>query len=254
MYKHYSIPSSFHSLPIEAFVYPAKKQSRATAFILKGLYSVHDQKRIDSWERELIDMRNDDCTFICINTARLSVADQTSKEAFVGKTFEEECNDVALMFEHLIKNGVVSRSLPIIFITHSFGGTTLLGTPTVLEQASAVIMIASGCGKSLTTEKPLLQSLFTEEDLLTPLRAYKGIFMYIRGTKDTVVPKESQDKIISAATSAQVRIVSDVLDAEHNLTVSTSNNLQARSSILASAFDAVLPLTADTNELKRKAE
>lgn len=242
MYKHHAIPSLFQSLPIEAFVYPAQKQSRATVFILKGLYSAHDPERTDSWERELIDARGDDCTFVCINTARLLVADQASKEAFVGKTFTQECGDVARMFGHLVKEGVVSKSLPIAFVTHSFGGTTLLGTPSVLEQASAVIMVASGCGKSLTTEKPLLSSLYTKEELLTPLRAYEGIFMYIRGTKDAVVPKESQDKIISAATSARVRIVSDILDAEHNLTAGISNNVPPRSSVLASALDTVMQL------------
>lgn len=242
MNKHYSIQSTYKSLLIEAFVYPARTQARSTVFMLKGLYSMHDPKRTDSWERELIDVRGDEHTFVCINTARLSVADQTSKDAFVGKTFAQECDDVAEMFERLVKEGVVSKSLPIVFIVHSFGGTTLLGTPSILEQASAVIMVASGCGKSPTTEKPLLQSLFTEEELLMPLRAYDGIFMYIRGTKDAVVPKESQDKIISATTSARVRIVSDILDAEHNLTAGISNNVPPRSSVLASALDTVIQL------------
>jgi hypothetical protein len=243
MHKHYSIQSLFQSLLIKAFIYPAQKQSSATVFILKGLYSVHDPKRTDSWERQLIDERGEEHTFVCINTARLSVADPTSRDAFVGKTFMQECDDISRMFEYLVKEGVVSKSLPIVIIAHSFGGTTLLGTPTVLKQASAVIMIASGCGKSPTTNKPLLSSLYTEEELLMPLRTYNGIFMYIRGTKDAVVPKESQDKIIAAATSARVRIVSDILDAEHNLTSSTLHKIPSRSSMLISSLDTVLLLT-----------
>lgn len=243
MHKHYSVPSVYKSLPIEAFVYTAQIRIRSTVFILKGLYSMHDPKRTDSWERELIDARGDEHTFVCINTARLSVADKTSKDAFSGKIFQEECDDVSRMFEYLVKEGVVSKSLPIFFVAHSFGGTTLLGTPSVLKGASAIIMIASGCGKSPTTDKPLLSSLYTEEELLTPLRAYDGIFMYIRGTKDAVVPKESQNKIIAAATSARTRIVSDILDAEHNLTSSTLHNTPSRSSVLASSLDTVLLLT-----------
>lgn len=243
MYKHYSIQSVYKSLPIEAFVYPVRTRTRSTVFILKGLYSMHDPKRTDSWERELIDARGDEHTFVCINTARLSVVDQTSKDAFSGKTFQEECDDVSRMFEYLVKEGMVSKSPPLVIIAHSFGGTTLLGTPSVLKQASAVIMIASGCGKSPTTDKPLLSSLYTEEELLTPLRAYDGIFMYIRGTKDAVVPKESQDKIIATATSARTRIVSDILDAEHNLTSSTLHKIPSRSSVLTSSLDTVLLLT-----------
>jgi len=244
VYKHYSTPSLFKALPIGAYVYPARQEPQAIVFALKGLYGMHNPKRDDSWERELINTRNKTCTFVCINTARLSVTDQTSKDAFVGKTFMEECDDIERMFEHLIKEGVIATSLPIVFIAHSFGGTTLLGTPRVLKRASALIMAASGCGKSPTTDKPLLQSLATEEALLAPLRAYEGVYMYIRGTKDSVVPKDSQDKIINASVSAKTRIVTDVYNAEHNLTSNDSDKTLPRSTILTSSLDMVLLLVS----------
>lgn len=179
---------------------------------------------------------------MCINTARLSVDEQTSKNAFLGKTFEQECDDVASISTHLYTEGVISKSTPIFFVTHSFGGTTLLGTPLVLQQAAGIIMVASGCGKSPTTDKPLLQSLYAEESLLEPLRAYSGVFMYIRGTNDTVVPKESQEKIIGAATSARARIVSDIRGAEHNLTGGELGKTPPRSLVLAAALDMVVVL------------
>lgn len=243
MCEHYSVPSTFQSLLVEAFVYPAQKLEKSTVFILKGLYSIHDSKLADSWERALIESRNNEYTFVCINTARLSVSDQTSKDAFIGKTFKQECNDVKLMFEYLCINEIISKSVPVFFIANSFGGTTLLGVPTVLEKASGIVMIASGCGKSTTTEKPILRSLYSEEILLTPLRIFNGVFIYIRGTKDTVVPKESQDKIIEAATNARVRVVCEILGAEHNLTLTDQKTFPTRLQVLASALDNIIALS-----------
>src|SRR3989338_1326301 len=142
MHKKYSITSAFHSLPVEAFIYPATIRAKANVLLLKGLYSLHNPERVDSWERELIDMRGNTYTFICINTARLPGTDKESGESFAGKTFEEESSEISNMVSYLSENNIVAPSVPMFSIAHSFGGTLLLGTSKILEQVKGVAMIA----------------------------------------------------------------------------------------------------------------
>lgn len=242
MHKHYSIISTFKERPIEAFVYPAKKFEKSTVIILKGLYGLHDPQRTDSWERGLIDARNDNYTFICINTARLFISEPESKEAFVGKKFKEECADIEKIFDHLILEGVIVDTTPLFFVGHSFGGTTLLGLPALIQKSTGIVMVASGCGKSETTDKPLLESLYDEDHLLGSIKEYSGVFMYLRGGNDVVVPRTSQNKIIESAMPAKVRVVADVLGGEHNLIPTNPAKGIARSLIFATALDMVVSL------------
>ena len=136
----------------------------------------------------------------------------------MGKTFKQECEDIQKGFDVCVREGLISKEQKFTIIGNSFGGTLLLALPELLQKAKAIIMIGSGCGKSPTTTKPLLSTMLSEEYLLASLQSYRGTFVFVRGTNDTVVPKESQDKIIANATSAQERLVCEIKDATHNLT------------------------------------
>lgn len=210
--------SSFHSLPIEVFWYPASSQTRHVVLLLKGIYGVHEPTGSNSWDNQLIST-NADYNFICINTARVKSDTVTpdSKEAFFGKTFSEECDDIIRAVELLEQNGLLPDNYTLTAIGNSFGGTTLLGVPNLLTKAQAVVMIGSGCGKSPTTAKPLLSTMPDEEVLLAPLKTYSSIFVFIRGTEDDVVPKESQDKIIAAVKNAREHVICDIAGTSHNL-------------------------------------
>ncbi|HEY4528583.1 MAG TPA: hypothetical protein VJJ48_02035 [Candidatus Paceibacterota bacterium] len=217
--KKLSLRSSFHSLPIEVFWYESLQPTTNTVILLKGIYGLHNPNATDSWDMLLISCCKSLYNFVCINTARLDgILASDAPEAFAGKTFEQECEDIQRSFDACVREGFVSKEHGIIVVGNSFGGTLLLALPELLQKAEAVIMIGSGCGKSQTTTKPLLVTMPSEEHLLSSLQSYSGTFAFVRGTNDTVVPKESQDKIIASVTSARERLVCEIKDAAHNLT------------------------------------
>ncbi|HET8575360.1 MAG TPA: hypothetical protein VFM02_04315 [Candidatus Paceibacterota bacterium] len=215
--EKFMLSSSFQSLPIEIFYYPGAEKDTPTLLLLKGLYGLHVPGSA-SWDTDFIQVCQGKFAVICVNTARKGGTPEhrSVKEAFEGKTFEQECDDLEKAFEFLLASGKIPEG-NFHILANSFGGTMLLGTPKVLERAVSVVMIGSGCGKSESTTKPLLQTLSEEEKLLSPLREYAGIFAFVRGANDTVVPKVSQNKIIASAESAKVSLVYTLPNANHDL-------------------------------------
>ncbi|OGM90698.1 hypothetical protein A2755_04105 [Candidatus Wolfebacteria bacterium RIFCSPHIGHO2_01_FULL_48_22] len=240
----YTISSAFQSLPIEIFWYPAKQKAVATVFLLKGLYGLHNSTSVDSWDTELIEVLNDGYNFVCINTARQGTTadERSSKDAFVGKTFQEECADIQRAFIYLFDTGIMPSSSKIYVVGNSFGGTTLLGIPKMMNKASGIVIVGSGCGKSPTTTKPLLTTLYDEERLLAPLRSYSGVFAFVRGSLDSVVPKDSQDKIIDSARSSRIHITYTIIGAQHDLTPMRDRMTPHRRALLASVLHHVISL------------
>ncbi len=218
--NHYTTTSSFQSLPINIYHYPATQESSQVVLLLKGLYGLHIPGTTTSWEGALIPLLTTDIHVICINTSRIGDEDEvrSSKDAFVGKTFAQECEDIERAYRYLCDEKVLPVDHILSVIGNSFGGTTLLGAPYLLEQASVVIMIGSGCGKSATTTKPLLATLLDEKELLSSLRSYTGIFAFVRGALDSVVPHSSQEKIMQSASSARVNMRYEIAHADHDLT------------------------------------
>ncbi|PIP73249.1 MAG: hypothetical protein COW88_02555 [Candidatus Lloydbacteria bacterium CG22_combo_CG10-13_8_21_14_all_47_15] len=232
--KKLSLTSSFYSLPIEVFWYGSLKPTNNTVVLLKGIYGLHNPNTPDSWDMSLISACKSSYNFICINTARLNeVFPSDTPEAFAGKTFQQECEDVKKGFDMCVQDKLVSKEHRIIIVGNSFGGTLLLALPTLFQKAESIIMIGSGCGKSLTTTKPLLSTMSSEESFLSSLQSYAGTFVFIRGTNDTVVPKDSQDKIIASAISARERVVCEIKGAAHNLSGGTIDRTELFSRLLA---------------------
>ena len=245
--KQYTIPSSFESLPVEIFLYPAKQINSPTLILLKGLYGFHDPHSSVSWDADILRVCDEKYNIICINTARKknNVGDTAIKETFNGKTFKQECDDILCVHQYLFKNKILHSEHGFHIVANSFGGTTLLGTPEVLSKASSVIMIGSGCGRNPTTTKPLLQTLFNEEKLLASLRLYTGVFGFVRGSDDVVVPKESQDKIIKNAVSASVCMTYTIHGAQHDLSPGLNMSTVDRTRVLLSMINQAILLSAN---------
>lgn len=235
--KKLILSSSFKSLPVTIFWYPAVKKTPHTILLLKGLYGLHNPQSPESWDVDFIKNNNDSFNFIIVNTARKNSANIQSKESFTEKTFEQECDDIKKSYQLLKKKEMLPNPCILHIIANSFGGTTLLGIPELIEKTASITMIGSGCGRSETTTKPLLTTLFDEKTLLHPLHGYKGIFIFIHGSNDTVVPKESQEKIIESATSASVHIQYTVNNAQHDLSpIGEENTMISRGKILSSVL------------------
>jgi hypothetical protein len=237
--KKYSIISSFESLPIEIFWYPSVK-TKHTIIILKGIYGLHDPKSKKSWEIELIKELNPLYNILCINTARKQKNGQDSdKELFINKTFKQECDDVWKVYDYLINKKIISKKQKISIIGNSFGGTTLLGIPKLIKLASSIIMIGSGCGKKPGTTKPLLSTLPEEETLLKAMNSFTGNFSFIRGKNDTVVPEESQNKIIENANSAKINLLLNINKANHDLSPENNKIKISRTKIISNTLKMI---------------
>lgn len=235
--------SSFGDLPIEVFLYEASEKNRDTIFLLKGLYGLHIPDG-DSWDNDLIRVLLGKYNVVCINTARVGSnnEERSSQDAFTGKSFRDECDDVFKSWERLVREGVIVESNKVHIVGNSFGGTTLLGLPELMSLAESILFIGSGCGKSPITTKPLLATLFDEERLLESIRGYKGNFVFIQGSEDIVVPKESQDKIIASAENARTVIIYKILGVRHDLKPSSDVYIFDRVKTLTSILEHTINL------------
>lgn len=190
----HEIPGLF-SDSVTIFHYPSIKPSKKIILVMKGIYGEHIPDST-SWDNTLVKLLQDDYHIAFVRTSRLS--DKIDRDAFVSKTFAQECAEVESAFEYCNKN-IFSNDYEWGCIAVSLGGTTLLGTPGVLSQMKTVIMVGSGCGKNPETTKPLLSTLPDTEQLLRPLDDYRGTFIFLHGEADTVVPKDSQEMIYNRA-------------------------------------------------------
>jgi hypothetical protein len=188
--EDYEIPGLFSS-KIKVYHYPSIKPSKKIVLVLKGIYGEHVPDGA-SWDNALIKLLQNDYNLIFIRTSRLD--NKTDQEAFIGKTFEQECTEIANAFEYCNKN-IFLNDYVWGCIGVSLGGTTLLGTPGVLSQMKITIMVGSGCGRNPETTKPLLSTLPETEQLLQSLDDYHNAFVFLHGKNDTVVPIVSQRMI-----------------------------------------------------------
>ncbi len=213
----YKLPSVF-SGETTIFHYPASKETSHAVLVLKGLYGQHvptNEKDKQSWDSQLIKLLQTNYNIVLFNTGRHNANDK--KEAFAGKTFQQECYDVRQAFAYCKKNMMRGDFIWSV-VAMSFGGTVLMGCPDILQAMKTIVMIGSGCGKSLTTTKPLLSTLPDTSELLKSMSEFQGLLYFLRGGKDTVVPEESQKKIYenTGATFSRGWIEFSRLDHELN--------------------------------------
>ena len=212
----HKVPSVFFGESV-IFHYPARAKTNHAILVLKGLYGqhipIHTQSK-QSWDNQLVDLLKNKYDVFLFNTGRREVEEK--KEAFAGKTFQQECDDVCNAFiyckENILQGEVIWGSVAM-----SFGGTVLMGCPDILQAIQAIVMIGSGCGKSPTTTKPLVSTLPDTSDLLKSISACNGSFYFLHGSKDNVVPKESQIKIYESATKCFSRGWIEFPSLDHEL-------------------------------------
>ncbi|TRZ52529.1 hypothetical protein D4R99_02580 [bacterium] len=180
---------------VKVYHYPSTSPSKKVLLVLKGIYGEHVPDG-NSWDNALVKLLQNDYHLIFVRTSRLN--DKVDREAFVGKTFEQECTEVANAFEYCRKN-IFSNDYEWTSIGVSLGGTILLAVPEILSQMKLVLMVGSGCGRNPETTKPLLSTLPETEQLLQSLDTYHDTFIFLYGEADTVVPADSQRMIYDRA-------------------------------------------------------
>ena len=186
---------------IKIYYYPSIKPSKKVFLVLKGIYGEHVPGDA-SWDNVLVKLLENDYHLIFIRTSRLN--DKMDREAFVGKTFKQECTEVINAFKYCNKN-IFSNDYVWGCIGVSLGGTILLGSPKIFSQMKIIIMVGSGCGRNPKTTKPLLSTLPETKQLLKSLDNFRGIFIFLHGDDDTVVPTVSQRMIYDRAIKNAIR-------------------------------------------------
>lgn len=201
------ITSQFGEKESEVFVYTPERQSNKVLFLLKGMYGRYDpitDKVSSKWDAQFVYHFTKSCYVVCCNTSSKKISPMSDfdarKQAYDGKTFQEEISDVELCIqktEEILKTLGVDKPL-FYFFGKSFGGTILLALKQILD-AQGIFMVGSGCGKSETTTRTILRTMPEEAVLLRNISKYKnGNFHFIRGELDEVVPIESQEKIVNS--------------------------------------------------------
>lgn len=228
--EYHEIPGLF-SGSVKVYHYPSIQPSKKALLVLKGIYGEHVPGST-SWDNELVKLLHEGYHIVFVKTSRLD--NKIDHDAFVGKTFEQECAEVGNAFEYCNKN-IFSQDFIWGCIGVSLGGTTLLGTPKVLSQMGTVIMVGSGCGKNPETTKPLLSTLPDTEQLLRPLDDYRGTFIFLHGEADTIVPKSSQEMIYDRAArhSAKHEWI-DLQNLDHSLR--ETNTRESRMAEIAARY------------------
>lgn len=220
--KEYFLHSSFAGTQTFIFHYQShSKKTRDAVFILKGLYGGHDPSG-NSWDNGLISLLQEDHHVIIIRTGRLESEDE--KTQFEGKTFQQECQDFKSAYEYC-RGSLLSKEARAHGIAMSFGGTTLLGCPSVLKSMDTVLFIGSGCGRNLETTKPLLSTMPKTDVLLSSIYSFRGAFVFLHGGLDDVVPLESQRRIFSSAANVRVRAWIEYPALNHKLSDSSGSQL-----------------------------
>jgi hypothetical protein len=219
------ITSDFGEKESEFFIYQPKKESNRVLFIIKGMYGIHrpvyDVTSEQKWDTQFVNYFANDINIVCLNTSHKKINNELDRDqrktAYDGKTFQQESSDIQKIIKRVkdILHDQGVRELEFYFFGKSFGGTLLLDVEEILG-AKAIFMVGSGCGKSDTTTKTLLITMPEERILLKKISIYNnGKFYFFRGERDTIVPKESQEKIVNAV-NKDIReyIVLDGVDHE----------------------------------------
>jgi hypothetical protein len=213
----YAIPSRFLETKITIFHYPSLQDSKKVVLIMKGLYGEHDFAKMGddgSWDNKLISLLQENYHLVLVRSGRLEAETRIAK--FEGKIFQEEVGDIEDAIAYC-KKEIFSKDFKWSSVALSFGGTTLLGVPSILSSMETVIFANSGCGKSATTTKPLLSTLPETSALLRSMEIFKGNFFFLHGGKDLVVPLESKKMIYGTASEAKCKGWIEFPDLDHEL-------------------------------------
>ena len=146
---------------------------------------------------------------------------QQREAAFLGKTFSQELDDLRAVLSFIFRNsssifGIEQSSLRLLIHGSSLGGTLAILAKEYFPIITRISLCGSGCGANTKT-RPVLSTIFPEDMILSSIATFRGQLLLIQGSDDTVVPKESGQKIIRAATSANAHLL-EVPGANHTFT------------------------------------
>lgn len=143
------------------------------------------------------------------------------KEAFVGKTFEQELQDVKDTLNLLIDQceslfDVKENKLKFLLLGNSLGGTIATCLSDYFDYIPKIIVAGSGT-------RTVFDSNITEAEILKSASKFKGKFLLLQGSKDETVPLKAGDALLSGYKNASTKKII-IEGANHNFSKINGKN------------------------------
>jgi|SRR5687767_9862256 len=144
---------------------------------------------------------------------------QTRVEAFRGKTFQQEADDLRDTLDLLLDQssslfGINLQEVRFNIIANSIGGTIVSTLSDRFRFIERMVLCASGTGRSYS-DKPILSTCPPEKTVLESASTFTGKVLFIQASQDEIIPLQAQNKLFSAYKNALTKKII-VNGANHN--------------------------------------
>jgi pimeloyl-ACP methyl ester carboxylesterase len=204
-----TITGSWNNYLIRYRFYPGKDLTKDTYVFFHGAYGTSlDNPRDNMLIHHLIEMNLGN--IFCYETSRPSAAHnqklnwEEKINLFEGKTFQNELDDVQLVFSHLhntlVRNSDKSK---YHFIGFSLGGTL---ASFLLPQYGGLVDSICLFGSGISTngvDKPITSTYADQSIILSNYQSYSGSLTLVQGSEDTVVPMDPAKLVLEVALKAR---------------------------------------------------
>lgn len=207
-------------------VYPSKKK---TANVLVNIHGVYGQSGdVGSKSRKLAELvsKMGLSHVVLINSSRnWKVFEDGNwnkmKEAFAGKTFEQELQDVKDVLNLLLDQSgslfnVSENKLKFLLLGNSLGGTVATCLSEYFDHTPKIIVAGSGT-------RTVFESKITEDNILKSASKFKGKFLLLQGSKDETVPLKAGDALLTGYKKASTKKIV-IEGANHNFSKINGKN------------------------------
>jgi len=137
--------------------------------------------------------------------------EQYWKQAFAGKTFQQELLDVRQVYHYIVNHLKIHEIHTLGF---SLGGTLAMLLTSEFPQIRKLCVI----GSAISTKRdylPVLSGYPKKQWIVNRIHAFPNYFKIMQGTEDRVVPQSDAQEIIQSMTHASVITFDRFLHADH---------------------------------------
>lgn len=146
-----------------------------------------------------------------------SLPKYAQSEAFPGKTFDDEKNDIEDSFDYILNIGEKcfgAQIKKLYVVANSWGGTVISSLVSKYPEIAKLVLCNSGI-RSTSTEHPIFTTVLSEDIVKRSATEYRDKLLFLHGELDEVVPVSFQDKLFDCYVKADKTRI-DVPGANHN--------------------------------------
>jgi dienelactone hydrolase len=211
---------------IKLLVYPSKKRTQNVLVNIHGVYGLSGD--VGSKSRKLAELvsKKGLAHVVLISSSRnWKIFEDGNwdrmKEAFTGKTFEQELQDVKDALDLLLDQSeslfdVNESKLKLLLLGNSLGGTIATCLSDYFDHIPKIMVAGSGT-------RTVFESKITEDDILKSASKFEGKFLLLQGSKDETVPLKAGDALLAGYKKASTKKIV-IEGANHNFSKINGKN------------------------------